>query len=298
VRDPSPADDKLAVLQESKPLVTRAGAWHTWNDALHIRPGQEKHRLRLTLLNGVDARPKFSDLRVQLARKPFATIKDFEGADSVSFDLTDKLTPGNTAITVEGFGPSGGRLQWKLFVQRPSITGVKPNPASEADDIKVEGVNFSEQVNQVKVLVGSKQAKLLSAAGTELTLKLPPHLPGGNQELVVTVKAVQSKPFTLAVKSGPRITWVDFVASSPGQPISLSGSGFSPVASENIVTFGNIKARVVSASESRITCIIPEMRFPQWHVPIVVTTNGLRSKDKASINVDLLVIPNEGIPMR
>ena len=32
-------NSEMAVLQESKPLVTRAGAWHTWNDHIHLKPG-------------------------------------------------------------------------------------------------------------------------------------------------------------------------------------------------------------------------------------------------------------------
>jgi hypothetical protein len=42
--------------------------------------------------------------------------------------------------------------------------------------------------------------------------------------------------------------------------------------------------------------VVPEMTFPRWHVPIVVTTNGMPSKERLTINVDQRVIPNEGLP--
>lgn len=299
VRDTSTtSSDDMAILYESKPLVTRAGAWHTWNDHIHLKPGQEKLPLRITFLNGSDGRAKFTDLRVQLERKPFATLKDFEGTDRVSFDLSYKLTSGNTPVTVQGFGPSGGRLSWKLFVQRPSIAAVKPNLLGSVDRVSVQGKNFSEHSNHVKVLVGSKSSKILSTTGTEVQIKPPDHLPSGDQDLIVAVQSVESKPFRISVKSNPQVKWIDFLSTAPGQTITISGLGFSTISSENIVTFGSVNARIVSATASSITCIVPELHFPQWHVPIVVTTNGIRSKEKASINLGMVVVPNEGVPMR
>src|SRR5579883_1578752 len=102
--------EETAVLQESKPLVTRAGAWQSWHDFLHLKPGQETLPLILTFVNGADGRAKFTDLRIELERKPFASIKEFAGAESKSFDLTGKIKSGNTPLLVQGFGPSGARL--------------------------------------------------------------------------------------------------------------------------------------------------------------------------------------------
>ncbi len=290
-------DDDMAILQESKPLVTRAGAWHTWNDQIHLNQGQEKIRLVLTFTNGADGRAKFTDLKVQLARKPFATLKDFGGAHILSCNLTNKLTKGNTALTVQGFGPSGARLNWKLYIQRPEITAVKPSPLSLTDTVQVEGKNFSEHAGDTRVLVANKPAKLLKIKNTELELKVPAHIPSGSQDLIVVVHSVESKSFKVSVKGSPQVTWVNMLASPPWEPVTLSGTGFSAIPSDNIVTFGRVRARVVSATESSITCIIPEMHFPQWHVPITVTTNGMPSNGRASINIDQRVILNEGVPM-
>jgi hypothetical protein len=289
--------DEMAILQESKPLVTRAGAWHEWHDRIHLHQGQEKIRLVLTFTNGAEGRAKFTDLKVQLARKPFATLKDFDGADTLSCNLTNKLTKGNTALVVQGFGPSGARLNWKLYIQRPEINAVKPNPLSPSDTVHIEGNNFSEHAGDTKVLVANKPAKLSKTQNTELELKVADDSPSGNQDLTVVVHSVESKSFKVFVKGSPHITWVNMLASPPSEPVTLSGTGFSAIPSENIVTFGRVRARVVSATASSITCIVPEMHFPQWHVPITVTTNGMPSKGRATINIDARVIFNEGVPM-
>lgn len=291
------SSDAMAVLQESKPLVTRAGAWHTWGDRFHLRPGQEKLPLRLTFTNGADGRPKATDLKVFLDNKPFATFKDFNGRDNFSTDLTGKLHSGNTTFKVQGFGPSGARMNWKLYIQRPVIESVNPNPISAAGTITIQGKNFSDRAEQVKVYVANKQAKPVSSKEQEVQFKLPAHVPSGPQQLTVAVNYVHSSPVSVSVRSIPHIKWIDMLASPPQHPVTISGSGFSSVVSENVVTFGTVKARVVSATESSITCIIPDMQFPRWHVPIKVTTNGLASKEKAHIHVDVRVVPNEGIPM-
>src|SRR6516165_11573035 len=121
-----PGSEDVAILQSSKPLVTRAGAWQTWNDHIHLKQGQENVPLALYFINGADGRPKFTDLRVFLARNPVATLKDFGGNDTLSLNLAGKVTRGNTALAVQGFGPSGARLIWQVLARRPVVTAVNP----------------------------------------------------------------------------------------------------------------------------------------------------------------------------
>lgn len=298
VRESTPVGDDMAIFQASKPLVTRAGAWHTWNDRIHLSKGQEKSRLVLTFTNGAEGRPKFTDLKVTVGRKPFATLKDFDGTDVLSCNLTGQLIAGNTPLAVQGFGPSGGRLNWTVHIQRPVITTIKPDPIGESETVTVEGNGFSEYAGDTKVLIAGKPAKVISTKSAEVQLKTPPHIPSGAQEVTVIVNAVESKPFKVAVKSSPQITWVNMLATTPGQPVVLTGSGFSPVLSENKVTVGKTPARITAATASSITFVVPDMHYPVWHVPISVITNGMPSKSKASINLNQFVVPNQGVPMR
>ncbi len=233
---------------------------------------------------------------ILLARKPFATLNDFNGTDTLTRDLSGVLERGNTLLTVQVYGPSGSRIAWKLLTEKVSVFSVNPNPFGLSDRLIVQGRNFSDHPNNVKVLIAGKSATVVSAKGTQLELKLPHGVPSGQQNLVVIADSVESEPFKVLVKGAPQITWVDFVATATGQPVTLSGHGFSNIASENVVTFGGIRARVISATESSINCVVPDMHMPTWHVPIKVTTNGMTSKSRITINVDMRVIPNEGFP--
>ncbi|MCW5822713.1 MAG: IPT/TIG domain-containing protein [Cyanobacteria bacterium TGS_CYA1] len=294
----SAVGENMAVLQESKPLVTRAGAWHTWNDHIHLKAGQDKRSLSLIFTNGVDGRPKFTDLAVELNRKPFATFKNFSGGDKFTLDLTGQLSTGNTPIMVKGFGPSGARLNWKVFISRPEISEVKPDPMSAVDKVTILGKNFSERPEQVKVYIGKKHVKPLNSTEGKIEFMPLALQESSSTNLIVAVSEVKSAPVRVTMRSLPHIKRINLLAAPPEHPVIISGSGFSPVVAENVVTFGKIKAHVISATESSITCIIPNMHFPKWHVPIVVTTNGIHSKERAYIHVDVRLIENEGVPMR
>ena len=288
--------EKMATLHESRPLVARTGAWQTYNDHIHIRPGQEKRALLITFINGADGREKLTDVQILLARKPFATLKDFDDSGRLTRSLTGNIGSGDSLLTVKVFGKSGARMVWNLLAEKATITAVNPNPFSLADKLTVQGSSFSEHPHAVKVLIAGKSALVLSASSTELQLKPPSHLQSGENELVVIVDSAKSDPFKVTVKAGPEVLWVDHISTCPGQPLVIAGKGFSSVASENSVTFGSIRARVLSATETRITCLVPEMHFPKWHVPITVTTNGIAAKRKGSIDIDIRVVPSETPP--
>ncbi|MBA3993347.1 MAG: hypothetical protein C0469_07455 [Cyanobacteria bacterium DS2.3.42] len=287
-----PAKSELQTIQESRPYVARTGAWQTWSDHIHLQPGIEKRRLFLTFSNGAEGRAKMTDLRVHLAKRPLVTFKDFADQSEATRDLTGKIGTGNTLITVEGFGPSGARLVWKLSTDKMSVSSVQPNPFKLTDTITIQGKNLPKETAGTTVNIGNKRATVLSVLNDQIKVKVPPHLPGGSHNLVVGVGSAKSESFKVRTAGGPTITWIDHISTAPHQPVVITGTGFSKVASENVVLFGKLPALIVSSTENSITCTVPEMHFPDWHVPITVKTNGLASKEKKTINIDVRVIEN------
>ena len=57
-----------------------------------------------------------------------------------------------------------------------------------------------------------------------------------------------------------------------GTTVNISGSNFDPIASNNIVYFGAVKANIISAGSNSISVTVP---FGTTYEPITVTTNGL-----------------------
>jgi hypothetical protein len=289
-------EDEIVVLQSSKALTAAAPQWQKWDDYITIKPGQEHMPLTLTFENGSGGSTPFEDLRIRLAGKPLASIRDFKGLPTLNLNLTDAIGVGDSLITIQGYGKPGARLAWKLTTPKVYVTGVKPDSFGLTDKVVVQGRNFVERPSVDRVTIGNKPVTVVSAKKTELTLKLPSDLPGGKQDLIVTVGTIRSNPFKVTVKSPPEVTAVNFISTCPGQPIVVYGKGFSTTASENEVMIGGVQAPISSASATSISCTVPDLPFPQWYVPITVKTNGMDSKGTVTINLQQRVIENDGVP--
>jgi IPT/TIG domain len=285
---------EMMVLQESKPLVARAGAWQTWNDRLHLKSGMERRKLLLIFQNGADGRKQMTGVHIQLNRQPFATLQDFSNHVTFTRDISSLVKNGDVPITVQGYGPSGARLGWKLMTEKVIVNGVTPSPFKPGDRITISGRNFSDYPNDIFVTIDGKNANLISARNDVIQLTSPANLGGGQHDLVVMANSVKSAPFKVEVKGSAEVDWIDHLFTAPRHPIVIHGKGFSKVPSENVVTFtnerGSPKGHVTRATDKQITCIVPDMMFPTT-VTIRVTVRGVQAKGHAGLAIDQRVIP-------
>jgi hypothetical protein len=173
---------------------------------------------------------------------------------------------------------------------------VNPKEFGLKDKVVVQGRNFSERATVDVVTIGGKQVTVATAKKDALELKFPKDLPGGKQDLVVTVGTLKSNAFKVTVKAIPEVSSVNFLNTAPGQPVVVFGKGFSTTASDNQIFFGGVQATITSVTAEQINCVVPELDSPQWYVPITVKTNGVDSTGTVTINISQRVIPNDGIP--
>jgi len=164
------------------------------------------------------------------------------------------------------------------------------------EKVVVKGKNFSERASTNHVTIGNKPVTVSYAKKDQLELKLSSNVPGGKQDLVVTVGTIKCNPIKVTVKAAPELTSVNFVSTCPGQPIVVYGKGFSTNSSDNEVFIGGVSAPITSVSADSISCVVPDLPFPQWYVPITVKTNGMESKGTVTINLQQRVIENQGQP--
>jgi hypothetical protein len=99
-------EDEAVVLQSSKPMTQTALQWQKWDDYISIKSGQEHAPLTLAFENGTGGGARFSDLRIYLAGKPLASIKDFKGLPIFNLNLSDAVGVGSTLLTIQGYGPA------------------------------------------------------------------------------------------------------------------------------------------------------------------------------------------------
>jgi hypothetical protein len=241
--------------------------------------------LYITFINGTGSGIKFRDLRIALAGKPLATIKDLSQGTSLTRNLTGALGVGNSLLTIQAFGPAGAKLTWKFTAPKIIVTKVTPNSFGPNDKVAVDGQNFSDRPNVTQVYINGKPATIITAHYMRLEFKPPAGLPGGKANLVVGVGTFRSAPVSVTIKAAAEVDGVNMISTAPGQPLVISGKGFSPVTSENEVTIGGYAAQVVSSSPTSINCIIPlglDSISPVWDLPIKVKVNAVEAKDPDS----------------
>jgi hypothetical protein len=290
--DKDKKEDTIVVVQESKPIVQSSAKWQKFTDYINIKQGQDTVPLTMTFKNGSETALPFESMRIFLAGRLLGTEKNFKSR-VLTMDMSGALAVGGTQLIIEAFGPAGASLSWQITTPRVSVSSIAPKEAAPSDKIVITGKNFNRGA---LVQIGKQWAKITELSATKMTVQVPADIEGGKQQLIVTQATIKSKAQELTIKAAPSVTGIDTLSAPPGQPVGITGKGFSKNASENIVTFNGTPASVTSASATHLSVIIPEMSFPQWDVQIKVKTNGQESKDSVKMNIQSRVIENSGVP--
>jgi hypothetical protein len=290
--DKDKKDDGIAVVQESKPIVQTSAKWQTFTDYINIKQGQDTVPLTMTFRNGSETALPFESMQILLAGRLLGTEKNFKSR-VFTLDMTNALAVGGTQLIIKAYGPAGAAMSWQITTPKISVTSIAPKEAAPTDKITINGKNFARGA---LVQIGKQWAKITELNPTKMVVEVPGDIEGGKQQLIVTQATIKSKAQELNIKAAPSVTGIDTLSAPPGQHVTVTGSGFSKRASDNIVTFNGTPASVTSASATSLGVIIPEMHFPQWDVQIKVKTYGQESKDSVKMNIQSRVIENSGVP--
>jgi hypothetical protein len=291
-------DDSFIFAANGTPNVAAAKGWSKFYNYISLTSGQEQMPFMLTFTNGGPGHTAFESIKIFLSGQPLATDKDFKGSQ-LQLKMDGTLNVGNNQIIIQGYSPAAGAsLTWKLTTNKPVITAVKPLNVAQGETLTITGRNFSTVPAIVQVSIGGKGATVVSAAGKTLTVTVPSGLQPLDNAVIVSVGGIQSKPFkSVTSAAAPEVSACDFLSTAPGQPITISGKGFSTKSSDNEVTIGGVSATVTAVSATSISVTVPEgITYPSWNNAIVVKTNGVESKGSVNLNIQQRVIPNDGTP--
>ncbi|KAK9957826.1 hypothetical protein ABG768_012036 [Culter alburnus] len=142
------------------------------------------------------------------------------------------------------------------------ITSVSPQTTTVFGRriLTILGTNFEAQTNGSSVLIGEAECKLLQWTNESITCLLPT-LPPAMYNVRVRV-GNQGYPLTSAGVNTTIEYVLEVTSFSPslgslygGTTITITGSGFSPVAADNNVTLGDTQCRVTAASDHQLECV-------------------------------------------
>lgn len=171
--------------------------------------------------------------------------------DEIVVIAPNEVETGPVSLTINKQRTTGPDF---TVVPLPTIEFVSPLSGPGGIEMVIRGLTFSPNKEENKVLINGVVVPVTSATDKELKLIVPGNTGTGEIRLSVNDQEVTGPKFfdqSLGIKG---ITPDNGLS---GTEVTLTGTGFSSNPSENIVTFNNVAATVLSASETKITVKAP-----------------------------------------
>jgi len=205
----------------------------------------------------------------------------FNDADTISFggvapawysvvsDNTIKAVPGSTGASgfVSVKTPFGAdTMAGFVYLSYPFVSTFSPVGGATGDSITIQGVNFSTAASVSFGGVPAKGFRIISdyyiraAVGTGGTGKITVTNSDGSKSL---------EEFTY-IYPAPGVSGISPQSGPVGTTVTITGHGFDPVATNNIVYFGGVKAVVTQGNSNSLTVSVP---VGAAYAPVSVTTH-------------------------
>ena len=169
----------------------------------------------------------------------------------------------------------------------PTISVLSPNSGVAETEVVISGKNFGANVSEAKVTFGAKTATIVSFSKEEIKVKAPAGVGDGKVSVVVTIATKPSNKldfdYTTTVVSPviATITPTCFYNAT----VTITGTNFSPIKTDNVVNFGAIPGTITEASATSLTVLAPDLGTAN-SANVTVTTKGATSLGK-NITVDV-----------
>jgi uncharacterized repeat protein (TIGR01451 family) len=203
--------------------------------------------------------------------------------NGVIISIPEGATSG--VFTVYSKGGTAKSTMYRVW-QAPSLTGFDKARQRVGGNVTLQGENFATEIARNQVLFGDKVAKVLSAHEQQVTVQVPTGAVTG-LVTITTPGGNSSKQFEII--PAPVITEVFPKAASVGTVVELKGQHFLTLGHQDTITFGQVKAEVVSASTTSL-----QVRVPRGATSGFVTVAGIGGSANTAFEV-LPLTPQESI---
>jgi len=136
--------------------------------------------------------------------------------------------------------------------QTLSVQKISPANGSAGINIRITGTGFSSSVSPATVFINGTQAVVVNVSDTLIVAKAPANAGKGPVKVVVDKQESVGEIFTYQ-----SINSISPLTGGKGTRITVNGTGFDPVATNNTVTFSSLQARVIEATESKLIVEAP-----------------------------------------
>lgn len=189
-----------------------------------------------------------------------ATAVSFGGTPAASFTVVSGTTinavvgagsSGSVAVTTNGGTAS---MPGFTFIPSPVITSFTPTSGTVGDVITINGSNFS---GTTSVKFGGIPAASFTVVSANTVAATILEGSSGNVSVTTAGGTANAPGFIFIPAPTPVINSFSPLSGNVGSTVTLTGSNFSSVPSENIVFFGAVAATVTSASATSLIVTVP-----------------------------------------
>ncbi|HVI44036.1 MAG TPA: IPT/TIG domain-containing protein [Chitinophaga sp.] len=140
------------------------------------------------------------------------------------------------------------------IVPPPSLVTVAPLSGPLGSLVTLNGNYFSGEKDENMVTINGVPVPVVTASVKQLTLNLPQNATSGTVKVVVNGQEVSGPAFKVQQLGLSKLTPDNGLA---GTIVNVKGTGFDPVAANNIVTINGLAITVSSATDTTMTVTIP-----------------------------------------
>ncbi|QEC42581.1 IPT/TIG domain-containing protein [Pseudobacter ginsenosidimutans] len=187
-------------------------------------------------------------------------IIDFNGKPATVISATEteivvqapaEVSTGPVSVNINGQKIIGPAF---TVVGKPVINVVSPLSGPQGSIMTITGDIFSTMPDENKVFINNVEVPVTTASKNQLQLTLPGGTGSGTVRVVVNDQATEGPQFKDQTLGITRITPDNGLA---GTNITVTGTGFSAVTAENIVTINGVPATVTTATETSLVLTAP-----------------------------------------
>ena len=167
----------------------------------------------------------------------------------------------------------------------PTIDDIAPAAGAAGDEVAIAGTNFSTATEDI-VTFNGVAATVKTATATKLTVTVPQSTTG-NVKVKVKNSAVTTGP-TFTYVLPPTFTGMTPASGKAGDVLTITGTNFSTVLSENVISMNGTPAAVTAATATQIKATVPQGVTTGR---VSLTVRGKIANPATGVNITFTVIP-------
>ena len=182
-------------------------------------------------------------------------------------------TTGNIVVTAPG-GTATSSSSFTV-IPAPTITSFSPTSGGIGSTVTITGTNLTAATSVS--FNGTAATNFTVNSATQITATISSGATTGTITVTTAGGTVTSSTSLSIIVPPPTITSFAPTSGVVGSSVTITGTGFSATAANNIVYFGSVKATVTAASTTSLTVTVPKSSV---YAPITVISSSLLVKSK------------------